>query len=210
MSDVGEVTHATVLDEGAGAEVARSYAQAFLGAAEAEGRVEPALNDLDELIADVWIARPDFARLLDSPDVPLAERDRILVDAFEGRAEPVLVRFLRVLNRHGRISLLVPIARRARAIWEHRQGRQSVTVRSAVPLDDGQRAALRDRVARMITAEPVVHYEVDPALVGGLVVQVGDILYDGSIRSRLQGMRRTLIQQKLSELRRSRESFMTT
>lgn len=207
MSDVGEVTHATVLDEGTGAELAQSYAQAFLGAAEAEGRVDPALDDLDEFVADVWVGRPDFAHLLESPGVTIAERDRILVEAFEGRAEPVLIRFLRVLNRHGRLSLLSAIARRARATWDHRQGRRAVTVRSAVPLDEGQQAELRSRLARMIAAEPVIRFEVDQDLIGGLVVQVGDLLYDGSIRSRLQGLRRTLIQQKTSELRRSREAF---
>lgn len=209
MSDVSGATHATVLDEGAGAQLARSYAQALLGAAESEGRVDPVLDDLDELIADVWNAHPDFAQLLESPITPVAERDRILVEILEGRAEPLLVRFLRVLNRHGRLNLLTAIARRARITWERRQGRRRVTVRSAIPLDEDQRSALHARLARMIAAEPVVQYEVHPSLIGGLVVQIGDDVYDGSILRRLLGVRRTLIQRKSSELRRNLEIFAT-
>ncbi len=199
----------TVFDE-TGSELSRSYARALIGASETEGRVDAVLDELDELIADVWTDRPDFVRLLESPVVSQADRDRILVSTFEGRADPLIVRYLRVLNRHERLGLLTAIARQARVIRERQQGRKRVRVRSAVPLDDGQQAALRGKLAMMIAAEPIVHFEVDPSLIGGLLVQVGDELYDASIRAQLQTLRRRLLEEYAMGFRGHRDAFMVS
>jgi F-type H+-transporting ATPase subunit delta len=182
-------------------EATRSYAEALLGAAAKEGQVDAVLDELDAIASDVLGANPRFAAILGSPSTPAAEKDRILVDAFEGRALPTIVRFLRVLNRHGRLGLVGPIARAARAIWDRRQGRRAVAVRSAAPLDDAQQEALRDRLAAMLDATPVISLTVDPSLIGGLVVQVGDDVYDASVRNRLEQFRRHLVEGKLSEVR---------
>src|SRR4051812_24780745 len=90
-------------------EVTRSYAEALLGAAENSGQADAVLDDLDELIADVVNEHPGFAALLASPMLPETEKDRILTETFENRAHPLVVRFLRVLNRHGRLGQVVPI-----------------------------------------------------------------------------------------------------
>jgi F-type H+-transporting ATPase subunit delta len=139
--------------------------------------------------------------------VPATEKDRILIKTFEGRALPMVVRFLRVLNRHGRLGLIAPIARQARALWDLKQNRRPVLVRSAVPLDDAQREAVRDRLGRMLAATPLVTYQVDPALLGGLVVQVGDDVYDASVRNRLEQLRHRLIEGKTHEIQSRRDHF---
>jgi F-type H+-transporting ATPase subunit delta len=188
-------------------EVTRSYAEALVNAAEHEGQVEAVLQDLESIASDVLRANPRFAAVLESPLVSPLEKDRILVDTFEGRALPTVVRFLRVLNRHGRLGSLAAIARGARALWDRRENRREVFVRSAVPLDDAQQAALRDRLARMLNATPVVRLAVDPALIGGLVVQVGDDVYDASIRNRLEQLRQRLIEGKTHEIQSRRDHF---
>jgi F-type H+-transporting ATPase subunit delta len=182
-------------------EATRSYAEALLGAAEKEGKVDDVLDELDGIATDVLGAHPRFAAILSSPSTPAAEKDRILVDTFEGRALPTIVRFLRVLNRRGRLGLVGPIARASRAIWDRRQGRRAVAVRSAIPLDDGQQEALRGRLAAMLGATPVISLTVDHSLIGGLVVQVGDDVYDASVLNRLEQVRRRLVEEKLSEIR---------
>jgi F-type H+-transporting ATPase subunit delta len=189
-------------------EATRSYAEALLGAAEKQGQVDEVLDELDAIASDVLVAHPRFAALLTSASKPVAEKDRILVDTFEGRAIPTVVRFLRVLNRHGRLGLVGPVAREARAIWDRRQGRRAVSVRSAVPLDEAQQSALRDRLAAMLHATPMLSLTVDPTLLGGLVVQVGDDVYDASVRNRLEQIRRRLVEEKLSEIRGHSESFI--
>lgn len=183
----------TVFDESAG-EVTRNYADALLAALGDDAG--SALDELDELVADVVRGQPRFAELMQSPSLGSADRDRILVELFEGRANPTIVNFLRVLNRHGRLGLLSSVAGRARAAWDKKQGRRPVTVRSAVPLDDAQRTALEGRLSSLIGATPVLTLEVDPSLIAGLVVQVGDDVYDASVRTRLRRLRDRLIERK--------------
>ena len=181
-------------------EVTRSYAEAIVTAAGREGQLEAVIEDLEAIASDVFRAQPRFAALLGSPLVSAADKDRILVEVFQEKALPTVVRFLRVLNRHGRLGALPAIAREARALWDKQQNRRSVIVRSAVALDGEQRVALRDRLARMLAATPVVHHEVDPSLIGGLVVQVGDDVYDASVRNRLGRLRDRLIERKSHEI----------
>ena len=202
----GPDVQGTVFDDEA-PEVTRSYAEALLGAAEKEGQVEAVLDELDELVRDVLRAHPRFAALLASPALAAGDKDRIVVETFEGRALPVVVRFLRVLNRHGRLGSLTAIVRAARATWDRRQNRRPVTVRSAVPLDEGQRAALHDRLGRLLGATPVMNVVVAPELIGGLVIQVGDHVYDASVRNRLAQLRERLIASRLQEIRSHRDQF---
>jgi F-type H+-transporting ATPase subunit delta len=191
--EAGQVV-GTVFDE-ASVELARTYSTALLDAAGADA--EAVLDELEEIVSDVLVAQPKFAELLASPAVPMAEKDRVLVDVFEGRALPIVSNFLRVLNRHGRLGVLAAITTQARADWDRKQGRRRVTVRSAVPLDDGQRAALQGKLSALIGgATPQVKLEVDPSLIAGLVVQVGDDVYDASVRTRLKRLRDRLLERK--------------
>ena len=136
------------------AEVIRAYAEALVNAAEKGDEAEAVLDELDEIGADVLRAHPQFATLLASPFVPAADKDRILAETFEGRALPTVLRFLRVLNRHGRLDLVAPIARVGRELWDRRQNRRPVTIRSAVPLDEAQQDALRDRLGTTPRRDP--------------------------------------------------------
>ena len=159
-------------------------------------------------MADVLQNHPQFAAILASQAVPAAEKDRILTATFENQALPLVVRFLRVLNRHGRLGLIAPIARRARAVWDRQQNRRPVLVRHpGGPLDDAQRQTLFERLGRMLAATPVLTYQVDPALIGGLYVQIGDDVYDASVRSRLQQLRNRLIEGKTHEIQSRRDQF---
>jgi len=192
-------------DESSG--LAKRYAEALLGAAGAGGQVEQVLDELEAVGTEVLGGSPQFAGLLASPTRTAADKDALLSRAFEGRATPTVINFLRVLNRHGRLGLLGSITRSARASSDRRRGRRPVTVRSARPLDDGQSAALLNKLAGLLGGEPVVHYEVDPALLGGLVVQAGDDVYDASVRNRLEQLRHRLIEGKTHAIQTRRDHF---
>jgi F-type H+-transporting ATPase subunit delta len=186
----------------------RNYADALLGVAEAAGDAGPVLDELEEFLGDVWDDQPQLAALLQSPAVAAAEKDRILTQALEGRAHPTVLRFLRVLNRHNRMAWLPGAVRRARASWERKQGRRAAIVTSAVPLDEGQLAALAERLRPILGATPALQARVDPAILGGLVVQAGDYVLDASVRTRtLEGLRRRLVDEKVHELRNLREAL---
>jgi F-type H+-transporting ATPase subunit delta len=186
-------------------ELTRNYAEALLNASGDE--VNAVVEELEAIEAEVLRPSPKFAAILASPSVPVLDKDRILTEAFEPTAMPTVVKFLRVLNRHGRLALLGSVIRQARATLDKRQNRKPVTVRSAVPLDEGQQAAVIDRLAQMVNATPVITLEVDPSLIGGLVVQVGDDVYDASVRTRLERLRGRLIERKTHEIQSRRDHF---
>lgn len=176
--------------------VAKSYAEALINAASKAGEVESVVGELEEFEDDVLRANPRFAALLASPSVPSTEKDRILSQILDGRAQPTVARFLRVLSRHGRLGILSPIVHETRAIWDRKLNRKPVTVTSAVDLADDQKAALADKIQAMIGATPILSYRVDPSLLGGLIIQDGDDLYDASIKTKLALMRRRLVEGK--------------
>jgi F-type H+-transporting ATPase subunit delta len=196
------------IDVGGGTrEIARRYAEALINAAQQEGPVEPVLEEFAEIDRDVLQAHPRFAEILASGRVAVSEKDRILLELFDNRASSLVLRFLRVLNRHERLGLLRQVIREARAIWDQRNHRIPVRVQSAVELDDNQLNALRDRLGRMTGATPILNVSTDPSLIGGLVVQIGDLRYDASVKNRLVQLRQRLIEGKTHEIQSRRDQF---
>ena len=187
--------------------VVRHYAEALVNAAVSENQAEPALDDLEAIDQEVLAVHPNFGKVLGSSQVPAAEKDRMLLEVFGDRVSPVVLRFLRVLNRHGRLGLLSPLAREARQIWDRRHKRVPVYVRTAVPLEPAQEAALREKVGRMIAATPMMEITTDPSLIGGLIVQVGDQVCDASVQNRLEQLRQRLIEGKTHEIQSRRDQF---
>jgi F-type H+-transporting ATPase subunit delta len=196
----------TVFDETAD-EIARVYGEALRGAAEKAGQVDEVLEELDAVHDLIVTKLPAFADLLGSNLQSVSDKDRLLSEAFDGRTTSTTAQFLRVLNRHGRIALLGPILRAAHASWDRRQNRHPVLVRSAVPLSEPEVEALRRRLEASLGGTPVLRMEVDPALIGGLVVRVGDDLYDNSVRNRLEQLRQRLIEGKTHEIQGRRDHF---
>ncbi len=187
--------------------VVRHYAEAFIDAAVAENQADTALEDLDAIDTEVLRMHPELGRILGSTQVSAVEKDRILVDVFGTRVSSVVLRFLRVLNRHGRLGLLASLPREARQIWDRRHQRVPVFVRTAVPLDQGQEQTLRERVGSMIGATPIMQITTDPSLIGGLIVRVGDQVCDASVRNRLEKLRQSLIEGKTHEIQSRRDQF---
>jgi F-type H+-transporting ATPase subunit delta len=97
-----------------------------------------------------------------------------------------------------------------KAIREEELGIVPVHVRAAVPLDPADEKALRDRLAAVLAGQPVIHTVVDPELLGGLVISVGDTVYDGSVRTHLRRLREQLLQRSTHEIQSRRDQFSST
>jgi F-type H+-transporting ATPase subunit delta len=192
---------------GEAVEIARRYALALVDAAAADNAVESTLDELGQIQRDVLRAFPRFADLFASARVSPAKKDRVLLDVFGKRASNLVMRFLRVLNRHERLGLFDVVLREARSIWDERNQRVPVQVRSAVALSEAQLKAVSDRLAGMTGATPILQVSTDPDLIGGLVVQVGDQRIDLSVQSRLAQLRQRLIEGKTHEIQSRRDQF---
>src|SRR5579885_502671 len=175
----------TVMDVGA-QRVARVYAEALLGAAGQRGQAQEVLEELDSLVEDVFAADPSLEAFLAGGAVSRKRKADLIRRVFGGRASELFLNFLLVLNDHDRLGLLRDVLREYRGLFDSRAGRFRARVVSAVPLADDQRERLRQQLRESFRGEPVVEEEVDPDLLGGLVVRVGDWVYDSSVRTRLQ------------------------
>ena len=175
------------------ARIARVYADALLGAAARESQADEVGAELDSLVRDVIGQNPGVATFLTSPALTRRTREPVLQAAIAGNASPLISSFLGVLNANNRLDLLRPIAAAFRELLDKRAGRVRVSVRSAVPLGDAERDEIRQTLVSALGKEPVLDVKVDPALLGGLVVQVGDKVYDRSVKSRLDALRNNLL-----------------
>jgi F-type H+-transporting ATPase subunit delta len=201
-----QVRHTTVLDDEA-RQVARVYAEALFQAAQRGGQQEEVLHELGALVDDAFRQKPGLELFLASPAVGRDRKAKALRAAFEGRATPVFVHFLLVLNHHDRLGYLQAIAGAYRALHERRSNRIRVVVRSAVPLTDEERGRVWHDVRDVSGREPVLEEAVDPELLGGLVIRVGDWVYDASVRTRLESIRDRLIERSSDDIQRWRDRF---
>src|SRR5262249_14877400 len=94
-----------------------------------------------------------------------------------------------------------------RDLLEERTGKVRVRVRSAVPLAEDHRQRLERELRETLRREPVLEATVEPDLLGGIVVQVGDFLYDASVRSRLDAIRDQLVERSSHEIQTGRDRF---
>jgi F-type H+-transporting ATPase subunit delta len=187
--------------------IARVYAEALLRAAEKHSQAEAVGEELDSLIKDVFRASPELEQLLHNRAISRDRKAPLIEKAFAGRASEAFLNFLLVLNHHERLELLRPIAAAYRELLDQKANRVRVLVETAVPLPDDQRDALQQRLRATMRREPVLETAVNPDLLGGLVVQVGDFRFDASVRSRLQTLRNQLIERSSYEIQTRRDRF---
>jgi F-type H+-transporting ATPase subunit delta len=191
-------------------EVAKVYGEALLNAAEQEGQVEEVLGELEALLQTA-AAPPgsDLRRFLASGVIGRRTRDEVLEKAFAGRAHPLLVNFLRVLNDHDRMTLLPAILFQAKELRDRRARRLPVFLHSAVPLADDQVERVRQTVRERLNLEPLIENKVEPDLLGGILLRVGDWVFDGTVRTRIQELGKQLIERSSYEIQSGRDRFST-
>jgi F-type H+-transporting ATPase subunit delta len=180
-------------------EVGRLYAEAILHVAEEQGQAEALQEELDGLVK--YLERnPAFAQFLASPLIEEGPHAEVIEKAFRGKASDLLVDSLLVVNRKGRLSAVRAIAMAYRAALRDLRGWMDVHVRTAVPLTDALRSRLTDALAASTSRKPVLIEHVDPAVVGGLIVQIEGRKIDASLASRLHHLSEALLARASREI----------
>jgi len=182
------------------------YAKALLGAAESKGQTDAVLGELQAVAAAI-AAYPKFEDVLSSALVPHEEKVRILERTFASKVSPLVLDFLKVLSHHGRLEITRAVADVFQQLYNELRGRVPVTVLTATPLDAGQAQTLEASLRRILGGEPVMQPDVDPALIGGGVLRVGDTVYDGSVARQLQQVREQMINRSVHEIQSRRDRF---
>ncbi len=191
------VAHETVLEAtGARGRLARVYAEALLAAATQANEADAVGEQLTAVADDVLGKNPVIARYLANPAVNRQAKFDALRAAFDRRESGTSVlfrKFLGVLHANGRLGLLRDIAVAYQTLQDKAARRVRVSVRAAAELTAEQTDALTKNLAESLNQTPILRVTVDPELLGGLIVQVGDRVYDTSVRSRLETLRTHLM-----------------
>lgn len=164
--------------------VARRYAQAALELALEHNNVEQWRADLAAM-SEVW-AQTRIAARLDDPKLGRSRRMQEARDALGAHINPLALNLVLLLVERGRAGLVPQIAVAFERLENERERRATAYVTSAIPLTEAQRASLRTTLSRRSDLTVDLVEQVDPAIMGGLIVRLGDELIDASVAGRLR------------------------
>jgi F-type H+-transporting ATPase subunit delta len=170
---------------------ARRYAEAAYEVAARDDALDEWRDGL--ALAAELAADEKVAAIIDNPAVPLADRETVIGRLLDGRAPTGVRNIVRLLARRGRVDLLSTVAAEYVRRLNRERGVVEAVVTSAVPLDPDETAAVRERVEALAGATVDLRSEVDADLIGGIVVRIGDRLFDSSVRGRLERLRSQLV-----------------
>ena len=164
--------------------VPRRYAEAAFELARAKGKLDRWRTDLS--VAAAVLSNPRLLAVLDDPDTPVAEKRQMVDTALTVQADPDVLHLIYLLTERGRIGSLARVAEEFIEMANREQGIVVASVTTAIPLDEKGQKDVEDRIKRLSGAKRVeVRNQVDPSIIGGIVARIGDVLYDGSVRTQL-------------------------
>jgi F-type H+-transporting ATPase subunit delta len=177
------------------ATIARNYAETLLELARRAGDLQAWGQAVDDVAGAMQTDRT-LRLFLESPRVSAAQKNQILGRAFEGQLPHVFVRFLQALVTHRRQMLLPQIATEFHDLVDQVEGRLHANVTVAAEAGDAERRTISQQLSRAYGKDVVPHFVVNPAILGGVVVRIGDTVLDGSVRRRLSTLRARLLTQR--------------
>lgn len=172
--------------------VARSYAEALFDLALRHEGLE-AYGDGIAAVAALLDENPSFRLFLETPRVDASDKKDVLRKAFGGQLPANLVNFLLVVVDKRRQRLLRGIAREFHGLVDEHMNRAHVEVTVARALDEESLGRVAERLSELLGKTAIPHQRVKPEILGGVVVRAGDTIFDGSLRRRLDRMRRRLV-----------------
>tara|TARA_B100000809_G_scaffold211135_1_gene214678 strand:+ start:415 stop:1047 length:633 start_codon:yes stop_codon:yes gene_type:complete len=183
------------------------YARALLAAAISSESVEEVIEQAGALCHDLLVSTPQIRKLLESPRISHEEKKDILDKAFKNQMDTTLLNFLKVLSRHGRMDCLFAIERSLRDQYNSMQNRIEVQLTSATPLDDETRSSITSQLSSSLNQQVELVVDVNPELIGGTIVRIGDTVYDGSVANRLARISQETLTRSTLEFQQAGDRF---
>ncbi len=189
--------------------IARVYGEAMMQLAEAQGDVDGLLDELEDFAGQ--IEKQEELRLyVSDPTIDTDGRAKAIEKLFRGRYTDLFVDSLQVLNQKGRLVLLGAVAIAYRAARDVRQGCVEVHIQTATALTDDLRGRIKAVAAERSGKEPHLVETIDPSLLGGVVMRIGDVKYDASVASKLKRLSDELIDRAAREIHGGKSYFEGT
>lgn len=184
------------------------YAKALLGATEKAGTSEAVLAEFESFVVDVVNKLPALRDTLFSLRVSPKDKAALLDKAFAGKMSLHLLNFLKVLAKHQRMDSVRQVLRSAQKQLNALRGRVEIYVTAAAPLGSAQLEQIKARITQLQQREVILHTTVDPELLGGIKVRIGDKVYDSSLATQLERMKEVALDQTEQHIRQSLDRFV--
>ena len=178
--------------------VARNYAETLFALAEKDEGLERYQEGI-ETVARLLDENAELRLFVETPRIAASDKKRVLKKALDGALPKPLVNFLMVVVDKRRQRLLREIAREYHDLVDQHFNRVHAEVTVARPLDEPALEVVTERLTGLLGRTALPHVRVKPEILGGIVVRAGDTIYDGSLKSRLEGMRRQLLSASLTK-----------
>ena len=186
--------------------LAKVYAEAVLNAAgDQQDGVMEELRALVEMLDKHAGIEDVFGSALVASEEKVEMLDRL----FAGRLSDTTLSFLKIMNKHDRLGFLRPVVRSADLLWSKRRGREPVELQLAHEIDGSLMQELLASLGSSLGVEPVVTTKIDPDLLAGFVVRMGDRVYDASARTRLERTRHAMIERSVEAIQAQRDRFLS-
>lgn len=186
------------------------YAKALLGATDDAGNTAEVLDEFHSLLEDVIGAREDLRHLIAGSLLSEEERVALLDKCFAGKMNPLLLTFLKVVTNHGRQDSLREIYAAAVKLNNEQLGLVEVTATTAAAMPEALATSLTQRLGEQLGRQVVLRSRIDPDVIGGLVLQVGDTVFDGSVANRLKQLRQQALKTTAQQAKASLQRFTSS
>jgi len=175
--------------------LAKRYADAFLGVAAETITYEKGLEELQG-VKRLFVDNPGFEELMESLEITTSEKFDIIEKVLRNNFSEELRNFLKLLWEKGRIEMFLDIAEYARINYAHGEARDAL-LKTSYPLDTEVIERLKNVLESKLEKKLHLYVELDPGLLGGVYVRVGNMIIDGSVKKRLDDLRRKLVLSKV-------------
>jgi F-type H+-transporting ATPase subunit delta len=184
------------------------YAKALLAHGKEIGKLDLLVEQLEEA-ASVIRQVPGFQATLESPRIGFEDKFRILDRAFKGKLDHTMLNFLKLVVKKGRFGCIRSIASSARKMQDEMAGRVQALLTSAAQVDEGTRKSIADRLAAVLGKAVSLQTVIDPSIIGGFTVRVGDTVYDASLANQLAQVRRKAAHRASETIRERLDRFVS-
>lgn len=198
--------HETVLDV-TGEQIARTYATAFLSAANETGNAGELVEELQAVVEQSLDSHPKFGEALRSAFISHEEQVGMIDRVFGGRVNSLVTNLLKVMSSHRRLNLLRSVATQSVELWNTQNNRITVEVVSADQLGDDLLQEISTVIERQFKIEPMLSTSVDPGMIAGLRIRVGDTVYDGSLKTVFERSRKKIIADTIEKIEKDPNLF---
>ena len=167
------------------------YANALFMIAVENDKLEEYMSDLS-VIKKVFGDNPDYSALLTSPNIPKSERQAVVDAALGGKVDVNILNFIKVLCDHNKIDTLTECVKDFKALKKAAENRLTARVYTAVPLDESQEQALKEKLEKKFGCAVKIKSVTDKKMLGGAKVEIDGKVIDGSLKRQLKDLREVI------------------